>query len=364
MTRSHPPTLLTLAARTIREERLFGRGDRVLVAVSGGPDSMALLHVLALLRPKLGHSLVAHGVDHGLRAEAAAELDLAESFARVIDVPFERSSLEVAPGGNLQARAREARYEALHATAGRHRCAAIATAHHLEDRAETVLLRLLRGAGPRGLAVLPPRVRSPAPSGAAPSGAECDLVRPFIRAPRAAIDAHVARHEVPFSVDPSNRDPRFLRVRVRRELLPLLRALSPGIDQHLCALAEQLDEIHRSSPPLALDRGARGSLQAIAALLASRSSSARVWLKGGNVARWDSASRSLAVGPLRRRERGEEASGRQAIDAADEGGTPAPQVPPPPSPEDLRGPRRVGRRMGPRMGQGTPKEPGERPKQK
>src|SRR4029077_6993459 len=76
MPTSHPPTLLTIAARALGGEGgLFGRGDRVLVAVSGGPDSMALLHVLASLRTRIGHAVVAHGVDHGLRPAAAAELD-------------------------------------------------------------------------------------------------------------------------------------------------------------------------------------------------------------------------------------------------------------------------------------------------
>ena len=146
------------------------------------------------------------------------------SFARSLDVPFDRTRVSLAPGGNLQARARDrpatARSRAAAAREPGPPC--IATAHHRDDRAETVLLRLLRGAGPRGLAVLPPRAG--------------DLVRPLLRAPRATIDAHIGRHHVPFATDPSNRDPRFLRSRVRQELLPLLRELSPGIDEHLCAL--------------------------------------------------------------------------------------------------------------------------------
>ena len=303
MPRSHPPTLLSLVSRTVRAERLFARADRVLVAVSGGPDSMALLDVLAALRSKLGHALAAHGVDHGLRPEAGAELDVAERFARAIDVPFERTRVDVPPGGNLQARARTARFEALRTAAARSGCAVIATAHHLEDRAETVLLRLLRGAGPRGLAVLPPRAG--------------DLVRPMLRAPRAAIDAHLARHDVPFALDPSNRDPRFLRVRVRRELLPLLRELSPRIDEHLCALADQLDA-ERSAPPLAL--AARGSQESIAALVAARSPTARVPLKGGLIARWDRASRSLAIEaapPLRQRSDAEFTRGEGNTGASD-----------------------------------------------
>ena len=115
MAASHPPTLLSVAARTVREEQLFARGERVLVAVSGGPDSIALLHVLALLRERIGHTLVAQGVDHGLRAEASQELDLAADLARTLDVPFARTRVELAHGGNLQERARVLRYEALRA---------------------------------------------------------------------------------------------------------------------------------------------------------------------------------------------------------------------------------------------------------
>jgi tRNA(Ile)-lysidine synthase len=288
MARSHPPTLLTVTARTLRAERLVAKGDRLLVAVSGGPDSMALLHVLALLRSKMGHALVAHGVDHGLRTEAAAELDLAAELSRTLAVPFDRTGLRVPPGGNLQARARDARYAALRAAAARAGCSAIATAHHRADRAETVLLRLLRGAGPRGLAVLPPR-----------SG---DLVRPLLRATREAIDAHLARHGVPFARDPSNRDPRFLRVRVRMELLPLLRALSPSIEEHLCALADQLllsspagpPETHGlgDADPRALGRAAR---EALAQLAATRSPGARVALGDGRVARWNALAGAIAV---------------------------------------------------------------------
>jgi tRNA(Ile)-lysidine synthase len=295
MAASHPPTLLSVAARTVREEQLFARGERVLVAVSGGPDSMALLHVLALLRERIGHTLVAQGVDHGLRAEASQELDLAADLARTLDVPFARTRVELAHGGNLQERARVLRYEALRAGAATAGASLIATAHHRDDRAETVLLRLLRGAGPRGLAVLPPRAG--------------DLVRPLVRASRAAIDAHVARHTIPFATDPSNRDPCFLRVRVRLELLPLLRVLSPGIDDHLCALADQLAELPHDAPSAGKDvlpaasTLPRASRQALSSLLRTRSPRARVALKNGLVARWDTLSGAVAVepGPARRR---------------------------------------------------------------
>jgi tRNA(Ile)-lysidine synthase len=275
--RSHPPALVTLARRTIVDEALFGRGARVLAAVSGGPDSMALLHVLAHLRRAIGHELVAHGVDHGLRAEAGAELDRAEALARDLEIPFGRTRTRVAPGGNLQARARAARLVALRAEAARVGASCIATAHHADDRAETVLLRLLRGASPQGLAVLPPR--------------RGDLVRPFLRARRRDILAHLERHRVAFSLDPSNQDPRFLRVRVRSELLPLLESLSAGIVGHLNALADELgarsgqagDPLEQAFlPPLP-----RATRLALAALASTRSTTARVRLPHGLVARFE-----------------------------------------------------------------------------
>lgn len=224
MPRTHPPTLITLVRAAIRDHGLVPRGSTVLVAVSGGPDSMALLHVLAKVRERVAFGLFAHGVDHGLRAAAAAELDGAEKLARHLDVPFDRTRVVVEPGGNLQARARVARWGALKAAAAKYGADRIATGHHADDRAETVVMRLMRGSHVGSLAVLPPR-----------SG---DRIRPMIHARRADIDAHIARHAVPCSIDPSNADPRFLRIRVRKDVLPLLERLSPRIVEHLCALAD------------------------------------------------------------------------------------------------------------------------------
>lgn len=243
--RSHPPSLRTLIDRTTRDHRLIAPGETVLVAVSGGPDSMALLHGLSMLRDKRRFSLVACGVDHGLRIAAAAELDGAETLADRLGIPFVRRHLAVSPGGNLQARAREARHAALAHAAAEQGAHQIATGHHAEDRAETVLIRLLRGSGPRGLACLPPR-----------SG---KLIRPMIFAPRSAIDAHLERHGLSLSVanDPSNHDPRFLRTRVRKELLPLLRALSPGIVNHLTGLSDDLLPYSDLFPPDDLRRAHR-----------------------------------------------------------------------------------------------------------
>lgn len=263
--RSHPPTLITTTRRTLFEDCGVQKSDRILVAVSGGGDSLALLHVLHRLALEYGFGLVAHGVDHGLRAEAAHELDLAESLADDCRVQFSRTVLHVTPGSNLQARARQARYEALRAAATSTGATLIATGHHADDRAETVLLRLLTGAGPRGLAVLPPRAGR--------------LIRPMLRARRADVLSHLARHGISHAEDPTNRDRRYLRTRVRFDVLPLLESLAPEVSRHLCALADQLAATPSST---VLDQAGR-EVQLGRAQLAELRRARRLGLRGARI---------------------------------------------------------------------------------
>jgi tRNA(Ile)-lysidine synthase len=290
---SHPPTLLTLVRRTLREECAVQPGDHILIAVSGGGDSIALLHALARIGPALGIRLSAHAVDHGLREEAAGELDLAEGVAERCAVPFSRCTVQLKAGGNLQHRARQARYAALReaqAALGAHY---IATAHHADDRAETVLMRLLRGAGPPGLAVLPAR-----------SGA---LLRPMIRARKHAVTAHLSRHKLPYALDPSNSDPRFFRTRVRRELMPVLESLAPAVVEHVNALA---DALVAGPPPVVVDGEGhsvplgRAQLAALRRAVARNTRRTRIWLPGGRELTIDAKTGTYAVGgrsPKRKR---------------------------------------------------------------
>lgn len=293
------PSLLTLARRALRGEAALPRGETLLVATSGGPDSIALLDVTARLASELGLRVVAHGVDHGLREAASAELDLAEQVAARIGVPFSRTRVVVAPGGNVHGRARKERFAALARAARAAGASAIATAHHADDRAETFLLRLLRGAGATGLAVLPARAPLPPSHGGRPEdGPPLELVRPLLRARRTDVRAHLARHALPSADDPSNGDPRFLRTRVRSEVLPLLDAIGPGIVRHLEALADELVALRLASgrAPLSLPRATQRALRD---LLASSPTGGlgghglqEVWLPGGLV-----VSRARPHGP-------------------------------------------------------------------
>ena len=274
--RSHPPTLLRLAEREIRESGLIPKGDRVLAAVSGGPDSMALLHVLSILRTRLGFELSAHAVIHGLRPEADEEVALAERKARELGVPFDVSRLRVAAGGNLQARAREARLRALRKAAKNQEASCIALGHHADDRAETVLLRILRGCGPAGLAVMPSRAD--------------DLIRPFIRARRSDVIHHLHRHGVSFATDPSNRDRRFQRARVRDEVLPLLESMSPKVVDHLCRLAQDVEALRLPTSGMG-----RAQLEQLARAAAAGDANVRVSLPAGRVARLDISTGRIVV---------------------------------------------------------------------
>lgn len=236
------PSLTTLVRRAIDRHALISPGDVVLAAVSGGPDSMAMLDALSLSRRRVPFTLVACVVDHGLR-DVAVELALVAAQCVARGVPLQVARVDVPSGPNLHARARDARRGALTRAAFALQASSIATAHHADDRAETVLLRLLSGSGPRGLACLPPR--------------DGPWIRPLCFATRRDVEAHLARHSVPFAVDPSNVEARFARARVRGQLLPLLRELSPRVVEHLNDLADDLARLPESAWPRGLGRKQR-----------------------------------------------------------------------------------------------------------
>ncbi len=185
----------------------------LLVAVSGGPDSVALLALLADWARGPGRPVLrAATVDHGLRAEAAAEAEEVAALCAGLGVAHETLRwLSSKPASGIQDAARRARYDLLAAAALRHGCTAIVTAHTLDDQAETLLMRLAHGSGPGGLAGMQPRSRRGA----------VDLVRPLLGIEKARLVATAERRGLPFTHDPSNADPRFERVRWR-SLLPLL----------------------------------------------------------------------------------------------------------------------------------------------
>ena len=199
----------------------------ILVAVSGGGDSMCLLHALRTM----GAEVAAAHFNHRIRPEADGEARFVQRWCAAQGIPCRVGSADVpavaaGTGGNLEETARRLRYDFLRSTADRLGAARIATAHHAGDNAETVLLNLLRGSGSRGLAGIPP-VRG-------------SIVRPLLTTERRDIDAYLARNGVPHVEDPSNQDTAYRRNLLRREVLPLLERVNPRFPQHVWETACQL----------------------------------------------------------------------------------------------------------------------------
>jgi tRNA(Ile)-lysidine synthase len=203
----------------------------LVLAISGGPDSTALLLLVARWRATLarGPKLLAVTIDHGMRAESAAEARAARRVADALNVAHRTLRWTGRkPNTGLQAAARAARYRLLASAARKAGARHVLTAHTLDDQAETVLFRLARGSGLTGLAGMA-RV-APLPV----SGAEgIMLVRPLLTVPKARLVASVQAARIPFAQDPSNRDPRFTRTRLR-EVMPVMA--EHGLDARRIAL--------------------------------------------------------------------------------------------------------------------------------
>jgi len=224
--KTDPKPILELVAEAAAEHAMFRPGDRVLVAVSGGPDSVALLHLLNTLAPHMAFTLGVAHLNHGLRPETQDEADFVDTLARNLALPFHCETQDVAAyrkrhGLSLEEAAREVRYafyNKIAATEGYHK---VALGHQRDDNVEMVLMNLLRGSGPLGLSGIPP-VRDDL------------IVRPLIHLTRSQIVAYLQQQHLAYMTDATNADLRFTRNRIRHVLLPLIRKeFNPNIFETL-----------------------------------------------------------------------------------------------------------------------------------
>ena len=223
-------SFLDKVAVTISDYGMVQAGDLVIVAVSGGPDSVCLLDCLNSLAGDLGVSLVVAHFDHGLRpAEDPGETAFVQSLAVDLGIPFETNTSRpiFEAKGSEEEQARTARYEFLEEVRVRRRAGRIAVGHTIDDQAETVVMRLLRGSGGGGLSAIPP-VR------------EGIVVRPLIRVSRAEVIAWLGSRQLDYVTDSSNLKGRCLRNRVRSELIPMLRGYQPKLPERLANTADIL----------------------------------------------------------------------------------------------------------------------------
>ncbi|MCX5710037.1 MAG: tRNA lysidine(34) synthetase TilS, partial [Candidatus Omnitrophica bacterium] len=209
--------------------RLLKKNDRILVGVSGGPDSTALLYALRSLGKQLDLKLFVAHLDHGLRKDSAQDARFVRDLAFKLKLPLISGRVRVKKSGSLEESARKARFDFLLKTAKKFKADKIALGHNLDDQAETVLMRILRGTGLSGLsAILPKRVIS-----------GCEVIRPLIEVKRREIEAYLERNKIIPRRDPTNAQDIFLRNKIRNRLLPLLeKDYNANIKSILANLAE------------------------------------------------------------------------------------------------------------------------------
>lgn len=226
--------LYTRIENTLREHSCCAPDDCLIVGVSGGADSVALLDLLATLPCYSFRLIVAH-LNHLLRGpESDGDQLFVQQLAERYRLPCEIARTDVRELArtrriSLEEAGREARYAFFEELRQRHHAAAIAVAHHAEDQAETLLLRLVRGAGTGGLSAMAPR-----------SGQ--GVIRPLLGIRREELRIHLEERGITFREDSSNLDRSFLRNRIRHELLPLLESYNPAIAERLAATAGLLAE--------------------------------------------------------------------------------------------------------------------------
>ena len=204
----------------LKEQALLSPGDKVIAAVSGGADSVAMLFALYLLRDELGITLEAAHFNHHLRgAESDRDEAFVTDFCGRYCIPLHMGSGRIVSGKKgLEAAARDARYAFLRSLPGK-----VATAHTADDNAETVLMRLIRGTGLKGLGAIAPV-----------SG---NVIRPMLTVTRDDVEAFLEEYALPHVEDSSNAEDDFLRHRIRHGILPLMRAENPRIGENLSAMA-------------------------------------------------------------------------------------------------------------------------------
>ena len=209
----------------IRRYGLISPGDRVICAVSGGADSVALLFAMYLLRERLDITLEAAHFNHRLRGEESdGDEAFVKEFCARYDIPLHLGSGRILPGKKgLEAAAREARYAFLRSQPGK-----IATAHTADDNAETVLLHLVRGTGLKGLGGISPM--------------NGNVIRPMLTVTRREVEAFLSEYALPHREDSTNATDLFLRNRIRRNVMPLLLQENPSLAENLSDMALGLRE--------------------------------------------------------------------------------------------------------------------------
>jgi tRNA(Ile)-lysidine synthase len=246
--------LVSAVRRSLESVGLLRPGVTVVAALSGGPDSVALTDALLKAARKPGIRVVAAHLDHTLRRDSREDAQFCEEFCDRLKLPLRSGRAQTSPramrDGGLEEAARLIRYSFLRRVAREENASAIVLGHTLDDQAETVLMRLVRGSGALGLSAMKPW--------------DGELLRPLLETRRAAVLAHLSAHRLPYRSDPTNDDTTFLRNRVRHDLIPLLeKRFNPNIAEALGRTARTLAEENSALREVAAQLLDRASVSAV-----------------------------------------------------------------------------------------------------
>ena len=221
--------LIIKVIKTIEKYGMIEEGDKIILAVSGGPDSTCLLDILNKIKEQLKISLFVAHVHHGIREK---EADVEARFVRLksyhLNLPFQQLSLSVPEmakemGLSIEQAGRIARYKFFQELIVKHQAQKIALGHHADDQIETILMRLIRGSGLRGLRGIPAKRNY--------------FIRPLIECSRLEIEAYCKRRRLAYCFDSTNKEPRYFRNKIRQQLIPLLKEeYNPAIGKNLLQL--------------------------------------------------------------------------------------------------------------------------------
>jgi tRNA(Ile)-lysidine synthase len=223
--------LLSEIRETVKKFNLIDKNDRILIGVSGGPDSVALLHLLNSLRKELNLDLRIAHLDHKLRKGSGRDLEFVRRLGKKLGLPVITAKTDISRRGSIEQNARDARLTFFFKTAKKIGAKKIALGHNRDDQAETVLMRMIRGAGLYGLnAILIKKEMK-----------GFTIIRPLLRTPRKEIEAYLVKRKIKFCLDLSNSQDRYFRNKIRNKLLPLLESgYNKNIREVLSNMAESV----------------------------------------------------------------------------------------------------------------------------
>ena len=221
--------LIIKVIKTIEKHRMIEEGDKIIIAVSGGPDSTCLLDILNKIKDRFNVFLIVAHVHHGIRKK---EADIEARFVRLksfhLNLPFEQAFLSIPEmakemGLSIEQVGRRARYKFFQELITKYQAQKVALGHHADDQIETILMRIIRGSGLRGLRGIPPKRNI--------------FIRPLIESSRSEIESYCQRRKLAYCFDSTNKEPRYFRNKIRQQLIPLLtEEYNPAIGKNLLQL--------------------------------------------------------------------------------------------------------------------------------